>query len=187
MDAGKPIPYSYFKHNPVLILVHMTEKTNIPCEIFSMFAKYYKMSFVWKDSNVLHVLHSLQNFCKYWEILKILASIIFRMEPSTLLVWNDPLFFDRRPVRKQSYCACVKTHRVQLTECVHALHCTTSGGRPRWYTHVPMCTTSVLHDRSTFVDVCQQCSSVFTHVFIISSVDISTHNSEMLMSVLLQN
>ena len=48
-------------------------------------------------------------------------------------------------------------------------------------------TTSVLEDRSTFFDVSQQCSSVFTHVFVISSVDISTHNSEMLMSVLLRN
>ena len=54
-------------------------------------------------------------------------------------------------------------------------------------TNVSMCTTSVLYNRSTFFDVSQQCSSVFTHVFVISSVDISTHNSEMLMSVLLQN
>ena len=51
------------------------------------------------------------------------ARVVFRMKPSTL----------RRPVRKQSYCACVKTHRAQLTACaMHALHCTTSGGRPRW-------------------------------------------------------
>ena len=46
------------------------------------------------------------------------ASGIFCMElASTLLVWNDPLFFGRHPVRKRSYCTCVKTHRVWLTAC----------------------------------------------------------------------
>ena len=83
-----------------------------------MFAKYYKMSFVWKDSNVLHVLHSLQNFRP---ATKSYSSVIFRMEPSTLLVWNDPLFFDRRPVlrmREDASCA------------IDCMHCTVQG-RPR--------------------------------------------------------
>ena len=116
-----------------------------------MFAKYYKMSFVWKDSNVLHVLHSLRNFRKHWEML---------------------LFFERLDVL---YC-------VRLTACT-----VYKAGAAEMIMHVSMCATSVIHDRSTFFDVSQQCSSVFTHAFVISSVDISTHNSEMLMSVLLQN
>ena len=132
----------------------------IPCEMFANIEKFCRRS---------------RSTTKFY------ASVIFRMEPCGLLMWNDPLFFYRRPVRKRSYCACVKTHRVQFSTC---MHCT----RPaEMITHVSMCTTSVLHDRSPFFDVSQQCSSVFTHVFVISSVDISTHNSEMLMSVLLQN
>ena len=65
------LPGPHFPSSVVLSLFHTTKKKkNIPCEMFSMFAKYYKMSFVWKDSTVLHtVLHSLRNFRKHWEIL----------------------------------------------------------------------------------------------------------------------
>ena len=86
--------------------------------------------------------------------------------------------------------SCAKAVVLRMREdascAIDCMHCT----RPaEMITHVSMCSTLVLHDRSTFFDVSKQCSSVFTHVFVISSIDISTHtcNSEMLMSVLLQN
>ena len=72
------------------------------------------------------------------------------------------------------------------TSCVRFTECTAlyKAGRDN---HARVNVHNISLSRSTFFDVSQQCSSVFTHVFVISSVDISTHNSEMLMSVLLQN
>ena len=111
------------------------------------------------------------------------ASRILRIEPtctcSTLFMWNDLLFFDRPVLCESGRTA--HAWRCMVCDWLHAVHCTRSA---KMITHVSMCTTSVLHDH--FFDLSQKSSSVFTHVFVISSVDISTH-SEMLMSVLLQN
>ena len=132
----------------------------IPCEIFAYIEKFFRRS---------------------QPMTKSYARGIFRMEPvvhsscETIRCFFWPTSCAKAVVlrmREDASCA---------IDCMHCMYCT----RPaEMITHVSMCTTSVLHDRSTFFDVSQQCSSVFTHVFVTSSIDISTHNSEMLMSVL---
>ena len=68
---------------------------------------------------------NIEKFCcrtKYY------AGVIFRMEPSTLLVWNNPLFFT------DFLCEIGRTAQMREDaswRAIDCMHCTVQG-RPRW-------------------------------------------------------